>query len=363
MNTNEVNTLIKENISLNKNALYIKEINKKFESQILNLQNLKKINDDKIIIPTLKNINILTEYNYNTTQLKIFLKKYNLTVSGNKNDLLLRLYSYLKLTNYAIKIQKVMKGYLYRNYINLHGPAFWNRSLCTNDTDFYTMDYIKDIPYSQFFSYKDVDNFIYGFDIISLYNLINKTKTNPLNPYNRKIIPENIKLVLTKYLKLSKILNIKVHILIQNDSNNISFTKLLELKILTLFQNINALGNYSDHIWFHSLDRRKLVKFMRELIDIWSFRAQLTMDIKRSISPPNGNPFIYFNFSYIETENNIDKVKNHIVETLEKLINIGIDENSRSLGAFYILGALTLVNNQAAQSLPWLYQSFSYNLN
>jgi hypothetical protein len=49
-----------------------------------------------------------------------------------------------------------------------------------------------------------------------------------------------------------------------------------------------------------------------------------------------------------------------ILEVLERFINNGIDNDSKSLGAYYILGSLTLVNEAAATSLPWLYQSFGY---
>ena len=30
---------------------------------------------------------------------------------------------------------------------------------------------------------------------------------------------------------------------------------------------------------------------------------------------------------------------------------------SRSLGAYYVLAGLTLVNNEAAEAMPWLYHS------
>jgi hypothetical protein len=49
-----------------------------------------------------------------------------------------------------------------------------------------------------------------------------------------------------------------------------------------------------------------------------------------------------------------------ILEVLERFVNNGIDNDSKSLGAYYILGALTLVNEAAATSLPWLYQSFGH---
>ena len=49
-----------------------------------------------------------------------------------------------------------------------------------------------------------------------------------------------------------------------------------------------------------------------------------------------------------------------ILESLEKLVNDGINQDYKSLGAYYILAALTIVNPQAAESLPWLYQSVAH---
>ena len=38
----------------------------------------------------------------------------------------------------------------------------------------------------------------------------------------------------------------------------------------------------------------------------------------------------------------------------------GIDNDSKVLGAYYILAALTLVSHDAATSMSWLYQSVYY---
>jgi hypothetical protein len=57
---------------------------------------------------------------------------------------------------------------------------------------------------------------------------------------------------------------------------------------------------------------------------------------------------------------NLHNVKKVIIEILEKLVNCGIDKDSKALGAYYVLGALTLVNENAATSLPWLFQSFGH---
>ena len=59
-----------------------------------------------------------------------------------------------------------------QRYLNkLRGPALRTRK-CTNETDFFTLMDLKEIPEEQFISYKDNDGFTYGFDICSIYNMI-----------------------------------------------------------------------------------------------------------------------------------------------------------------------------------------------
>ena len=55
-----------------------------------------------------------------------------------------------------------------------------------------------------------------------------------------------------------------------------------------------------------------------------------------------------------------DQLKNRILEILKKLVYDGISDEFRSLGAYYILASLTIVNQNAANALPWLYESVSY---
>jgi hypothetical protein len=53
-------------------------------------------------------------------------------------------------------------------------------------------------------------------------------------------------------------------------------------------------------------------------------------------------------------------IKKSVLTILERFVNSGIDQDSKALGSYYVLGALTLVNESAADALPWLFQSFSY---
>ena len=339
---------------------YIDKILLKCKNKMINNNKQTKINDENIIIPTIQNYNDITKYNYNIAQLKTIAKFYKIKISGTKNELVLRIFSHLYLSLHIIKVQKIFRGFIVKKYKSLHGPALINRKLCTNSTDFVTMESIEEINFHQFISYKDEDQFIYGFDITSLFNLISKDGNIIKNPYNRNLIPEyilnNVKLI----IRLSKILKIPIVLNLEDDTQHISAEKVIELRILSLFQNIDALGNYSNPEWFLSLNRNQIIKLIRELADIWNYRAQLTIEIKRNICPPNADPFRNLSMTYIHTEININNIRKVVLEVLEKMVNNGIDKDSKSLGAYYVLSALTLVNTEAATSLPWLFQSVSY---
>jgi len=346
---------------------YMNNIINKCEKTIPINKKLLKIDTSEPCILNIHNYNDLTRYNYNIQQLKKNAKIYKLKMSGNKNELLNRVYTFLHLSSYIIKIQKIFRGLLNRKFLSYFGPACKNRKICTNDMDFVTLDDLKELPYTQFFSYKDNDNFIYGFDISSIYNLIFKksdtidnSRIGGINPYNRNKIPSFVMINLKMIIRLSKILKIKINLDFDTSVGEISNEKTVEMRTISLFQNIDSLGNYSSPDWFLSLNRTQIVKFMRELSDIWNYRAQLSMEVKGHICPPHGEPFRNINISYILNENNLVNIKKKVLDVLENFVNNGVDRDSKSLGAYYVLGALTLVNESAATSLPWLFQSVAY---
>ena len=136
------------------------------------------------------------------------------------------------------------------------------------------------------------------------------------------------------------------------------------MKILSLFQTIDSYGHYTNCSWFNNLNKFDLITFLRELADIWTYRANLTRETKREIFPPTGNPFIVDN-SIINLHNlnsyNFNQIRKFAINIIENFISKGINYNSKSLGANYILCALTLVSNSAAEAMPWLYEAVSHN--
>ena len=119
---------------------------------------------------------------------------------------------------------------------------------------------------------------------------------------------------------------------------------------------MDSLGNYTNMNWFTSLNKYELIKFIRELHDIWNYRANLSQEVKRNIVPPYGNPFRNININTVSSLN-LNSLKKYILTIMEDMINKGIDRDSKSLGCYYILTGLTLVNESAAEAMPWLYES------
>jgi hypothetical protein len=349
--------------SISSNTDYLNEI---YDSIYTNVKlkswsKLVKVDSGTMTIPKFNDFNMLLQYNYNVQQLKTIVSHYKLKISGNKSQLVTRIFSFLYLSNFIIKVQKRIRGNLLRKYNKLHGPGFENKSVCTNETDFFTMDPLSELPNSQFYSFEDSDGFIYGFDLLSFYNLIYKCDGQIKNPYNRlPISSENIE-KFRSLLRLSKILRIPICTEIKDIHEEISLKKSIELRALSLFQNIDALGNYSNAQWFLNLDKPQLIKLIRELIDIWSYRAPLSIETKRAICPPLGNPFFrLIHIHQLQMVENMDEVRKFTLEILERFVNLGIDRDSQCLGAYYVLGALTLVSPDAATSMPWLYQAVCY---
>jgi hypothetical protein len=313
---------------------------------------------------SINNYSTLLVVKYKIDELKKLCTKYKISKSGNKEELIKRLYEYCKNSAGPLKIQKAFRGFLNRKLHKLQGPALMNRKICTNDADFFTMDDMIEIPATQFYSYRDDDNFVYGFDIVSLYNLIKKEGLCAKNPYNRNEFDNKVKENVMNMIRISKVLKIPVDIEIKNEIMDPA--KRMELKILELFQTMNSYGNYANAEWFGELPRNLHIRFARELVDIWSYRALLTVAKKQEICPPHGNPFLgtpyYVNVASNNALNNIsnETLVKYNVQIIENLVKSAVDIDNKMLGTFYVLSALTLVSQPARDAMPWLYEAVVY---
>lgn len=351
-----INTIICKN-KIKAKGLKAKEL----KAKGLKDKTLKPIKEKEMLIqPKINEYATFKSKKYSLADLKLICKHYKQKSSGTKEQLVEVIYKFLHGSYNAEIIQRNWKKYCVKIYNNLHGPARKNRKLCVNETEFFTMDPISEISYTQFFSFKDTDDMIYGFDILSLHNLIVKNGKTTTNPYNRNIIKNNIKNNIKKLIKFGSFINEKLDIDIEDVNENLDPKKIMELRIKSLFQEIDSLGNYTNSEWFSSLDRVGMIRFVRELYDIWEYRAHLSPAVKMEICPPTGNPFLELNMMEIPLLP-VEVLQLISVNFMENIIKNGINRESKCLGCNYVLCAITLVNPQAAQALPWLYYSVSHN--
>lgn len=334
-------------------------------------ENLKKNKiDDKdfrILLP--KEYDLLLKTNYDTKQLKKLANEYNLKITGNKSVLIARIFSYLYLSIKILKIQKLCKTHLFKKYVHYHGPAYIKRNLCINTTDFLTMDNLKDIPLSQFFSFKDDSGFTYGFDSVSFHNLVKKSGSNiVLNPFNKMQISSNVIYRFNQMKLLSKLLNIDIILNIDEEEKPNNSKETSYYKTNELFQQIDQIGNhYTCASWFMNLTRDDLLNYSNELYELWTYKMRLPSQIKLKICHPTGDPFLIENINrnqtiteYLFRLTNIENLRISLLNIISNMVNNGVDLDSKKLGCFIVLGALTLVSDDASHAMPYLYDSFAY---
>lgn len=335
---------------------------------------------------------------YKLPELKEAAKTHKLLISGTKPLLMARIEVLFNNTKNAIIIQRFLRGWLVRYSIKLRGPALFNRRICLNDTDFVTMEPLTEIGYESFYSYKDSKDFVYGFNITSLIQVINN-KSRFENPYNREKLNNNITAQIKTLFRISCVLysefreenealipptniinrrprpsvqpNNTNNINTRNQIDNIQATtmtrRLSEIRakpvndrINDLFMEIDALGNYTLSAWFSNLDIRQYVRLYRALYEIWNYRSNLSREVKLRICPyvapfdgifPHG---VYYNdLTFVQ-------IQVACLTVFENMVYQGVDEDHRKIGTFHALSGLTLVSDSARQAMPWLYDSVAY---
>ena len=324
----------------------------------------------------------MTYAKYSLADLRALCAHYNIKKSGTKPDLTQRIYTFLKHTYFIRKIQRNFKDYLSKKYRKLSGPGYLHHTKCVNDTDFYTFDKLSNIKPMELFTYQDTDNKIYGFHIASIFHLIVTSYPKITNPYNRNIISHSVIKNLYEKLIYGSLIGFRVSVKLDDEDNDafsccttstgvsgvgvgvsasiLSRERQEELFIVDLFQHINTLGNYSDSEWFIVLQRDELIRFIRNIHDIWYYRANLTQDMKERICPPQGNPFVFHNAHVnlnVITLLTFAEMRTICVSIIERMTQRGVSREDQCLGAFYVLATLTIVNQDARNALPWLYEA------
>jgi hypothetical protein len=293
-------------------------------------------------------LELINTHKYYNVPLPKSNKKDDLVESCHSNFLILEKFSSKNNMNSVIKIQKKIRDYLKNKEIILRGPGYTQRHECNNQDDFLSFEPVNEIPNKYFFSFKDKDNFIYGFDIRSFSKLIQNKMSNP---YNRNDIPELAK------KNLKKLIHNPKYNLEDIENDEITQEQKMSQRVLKVFQKIDQLDTYAGGTninWFLNLSRIQLREYYKVLEDIWNYRSELSLSRKNMIVPnkrmfPMSVPSFY-------KMNEKKKMRKIILHEMDKLVDSASIREDKILGSYYVLIGLVEVSTEVASSLPWLVQ-------
>jgi hypothetical protein len=279
-----------------------------------------------------------------------YQKKSKIILSQHISPIQLELF--IRNVKYVIKIQSIFRGWLVRKANKLRGPGYTNRLLCNNTEDIYLFENLNKIHPDDLITIKDIDGFIYGFHIESIYKYIqlNKDKEHISNPYNKNIFDNNVIQTVEKLYSLCQIIGIR------NTINNIlpSDPKfLLRNKVISVFQKMDELNNYTDIEWFMTLTNLELIRLTFLVKDLFEYRMDLTSYKKKKIVK-NGSVFQRDSQYYKHLS--FEKLRIEIIDEFDKLVSEGETRDDKYLGCLIILSGLVDLVPNCAIAYPWLIQ-------
>lgn len=212
-----------------------------------------KVKSGSLVIPSLESVynNSIDLSTYSAVSLKLILKIYRLRYSGTKRNLIQRLILHATRIMSSVKMQRVFRGFLLRKSFMLRGIALKNRGICVNESDFYTLEPLNEIPPELFYSYTDSNFFTYGFNITSIATLLIKN-SKLINPYNRnKIMCSNLNDIILVY----------------------NYTNIFFKNMLNDYEHKQGVERF---IYYHNL--KQLKKKMKGVIKKKHIRPQITIE-------------------------------------------------------------------------------------
>jgi len=253
----------------------------------------------------------------------------------------------------ATAIQSAFRGWIVRKMNKLRGPGFANTSLCNNAEDIYLLESLSEIHPDDIFTMKDKDGFIYGFHIESIYKYViesGRTKGQITNPYNKSVITNDTVLDIKKLYRLCRIKGVRntIENILPNDPKFV-----FRNKVITVFQKMDELNNYTDIDWFMNLTGIELIRLVYLIKDLFDYRMELS-PIKKNKLIKAGCVFYRDNNYYKHLS--FSHLRNEIIDELNRLVSEGETRDDCYLGSLIILSGLVELDQNCADAYPWLVQ-------
>jgi hypothetical protein len=286
-----------------------------------------------------------TSNNITLVILKTFAKGVGIKASGNKPELYQRCLAYQHVHCAARIIQQIFRGYYVRLWLKL---KLGTKQLPVNDTDFYTLEPISDIPLSCYLHYTEpTTQTSYVFNLVSLHKLISLHNTKSIeNPYTR----ESMNNYVNTLIHICRLTMLVLHSnTSDSDTHSNTHSETTIEKIRNLFIDIDLLGHYTNISWFLNLSNKDLCKMHANLVKIWKKLPLFTKDTIKVNNIPKLNQ-----------TTNIDDTRDTIINIGKTLVNT---DGDKALGSYYFLMALSTVSMNARQQYAYLIDEYNTLVN
>ena len=288
-----------------------------------------------------------------------------------------------------VKLQRWIRHNLQAFNKRLHGTQ---RARVVNDSDFVSLDDIKDIPDKDFITLEDGHSFVYGFNLDSvvdlilktdetflelfkkqsvgfcyrqyvsnLYNHYNKIKIN--NPYTRDLLPSEFKLRVFQLHAINIFKAMKTKLPTQSNTlcvgasagtNASDLRQRVRNKCFAIFQKIDMFGYITDISWLMDENVKNLKFFYKKLALQWNLEFGLNNTARYRIARTHN----LFSQSHLQDiiQSRADKYNllDKILESVNILVSNGETDGDHNTGCILILYALAAINPRCVEANPWL---------
>jgi hypothetical protein len=257
----------------------------------------------------------------------------------------------------AKRIQNFWRTQLQIYKKRLFGPAFYQRSLSSNETEIYTLEPIEKIPQVYFFSYVDSKGKCWSFDLRSLNHLLLED-TCIKNPYTREPFQLSIR---ERLGHCNDFLQRKGIPCFYNLQENLNQKQMWNQKVLDFFLKLDILGYRGSTQWFDTMTLLQQEKLYRRLYVLWNYRLGLTSEEKEDLIPSyqsNGTKLFRWTPDTIENANHdLTWWKKNNLELLIKFVTSTKDKTKQGLGALYVLMGFASIVGEVGEAYPWILET------
>jgi len=314
----------------------------------------------------------------------------DLKLAGKKRDLLELVAKYNKRAKCVPRLQALFRGAIVRRWLTNK-----NYKSCINDTDFYTMDPLCEIPWEEYYCHVDSSGRRFGFSIASLLTLFGKKNGLSVeNPYNREEIPLKslvrfwrINTLMCPSMKKQRVLMNRIKemefvikrvsrrpppppvrreqpqptsIDVDPQEYQIRVAEIIETlnlvdalplstRIEELFIQFDYLGNYTQSSWFNNLQPHQVRQLYLRILEAWNRVNTRQRTLTCMIQDPFRNLFLPTQIF------DVDAARLTCVRLMESLTYTGFKPIDQQFGVNLILCSLTFVSQDAWVSMRHLY--------